>query len=229
MGVPAHFSLELPRRCMKLINELLPTVGTVFADDDRREQGGLTSTFLISMAGPIVVLLIERIERHLQKKDREGYADDRRLNLALSRSLKDMLGGGKLQKTQFFVSGHWSFVERVADFNIADGLPDDVSAALASKEAFDRAARLETSKWSSCLRNALAHGGIAYLNEDGRSAYDGGPVKMFCFVSGKYAERTDEAPEAINCLRIREEHFLEFLRRWVAWLENSSLLNEIAA
>jgi hypothetical protein len=213
---------------MKLINELLPTVETVFADGDRYELGGLTSTFLISMAGPIVILPIERIERHLQKKD-EGYADDRRLNPALSRSLKDMIGGGKLQKTQFFVPGHWSFVERVADFNIAENLPDDLSAALASKEAFDRAARLETSKWSSCLRNALAHGGIAYLNEDGRSAYDGGPVKMFCFVSGKYAKRTDEAPETINCLRIREEHFLEFLRRWVAWLENSSLLNEIAA
>jgi hypothetical protein len=120
MGIPAHFSLELPRRCMKLINELLPTVETVFADGDRRELGGLTSTFLISMAGPIVVLPIERIERHLQK-GREGYADDRRLNPALSRSLKNMLGGGKLQKTRFFVSGHWSFAERVADFNIADG------------------------------------------------------------------------------------------------------------
>lgn len=72
MGVPAHFSLELPRRCMKLINDFLPTVGTVFADSDRRELGGLTSTFLISMAGPIVVLPIERIERHLQKNDREG-------------------------------------------------------------------------------------------------------------------------------------------------------------
>jgi hypothetical protein len=229
MGVPAHFSLELPRRCMKLIEELLPTVGAVFADDDRRDLGGLTSTFLISMAGPIVVLPIERIERHQQKKDREGYADDRRLNPALSRSLKDVLGGGKFRRARFFVPGHWSFAERVADFNIADGLPDDVSGALASKEAFDRAAGLETSKWSSCLRNALAHGGIVYLNEDGRSAYDGGPVKMFCFVSGKYAERTDETPEAINCLRIREEHFLEFLRRWVAWLETSSLLNEIAA
>jgi hypothetical protein len=41
MGVPAHFSLELPRRCMNLINELLPTVGSVFADDDRRELNGL--------------------------------------------------------------------------------------------------------------------------------------------------------------------------------------------
>jgi hypothetical protein len=214
---------------MKLINELLPTVEAVFADNDRRELGGLTSTFLISMAGPIVILPIERIERHLQKKDREGYADDRRLNPSLSRSLKDMLGGGKLRRTKFFVPGHWSFSEREADFNIADGLPDDLSADLASKEAFDRAAGLETSKWSSCLRNALAHGGIVYLNEDGRSAYDGGPVKMFCFVSGKYAEKTDEAPEAINCLRIREEHFLEFLRRWVAWLENASLLSEIAA
>ena len=36
---------------------------------------------------------------------------------------------------------------------------------------------MATSQWCSILRNAIAHGGIAYLNENGRSSY-GEPVKM---------------------------------------------------
>jgi hypothetical protein len=63
----------------------------------------------------------------------------------------------------------------------------------------------------------------------GHSSYHGGPVEMFCFISGKYAERGDETPVALNCLRIREKHFLDFLQRWVNWLEESSVMKQLAA
>jgi hypothetical protein len=111
MTVPAHFSLELPRRCMTLINELLPAAGKAFVDPANREMGGLTSTFLLSMAGPIVTLPIERIERQLQRKEREGYADDRKLNPTLSSVLQDLLGGGRFGRAPFFVPNQWSFAE----------------------------------------------------------------------------------------------------------------------
>jgi hypothetical protein len=214
---------------MALINELLPAAGRTFVDPATREMGGLSSTFLLSMAGPIVTLPIERIERHLQKTAREGYADDRNLNPTLSSALKDMLGGGRFGRAPFFAPGQWSFAEWSPDQNIADGLPDNLCSELSSGDAFVRASKLETSRWCSCLRNAFAHGGIAYLNDEGTSSYDGGPVKMFCFISGKYAARGDDAPVALNCLRIREEHFLDFLKRWVNWLEDSSALTALAA
>ncbi|MGM4960873.1 hypothetical protein ACT4MK_36775 [Bradyrhizobium barranii] len=214
---------------MTLINELLPTTANIFADRDDRALGGLSSTFLLSMAGPMLTLPIERIERQLQRKEREGYADDRQLNPTLRDALKNELGGGRFQRTPFFAPGQWSFKEWPADINIANGMPIELCTALGADEAFAQAAALETSRWCSCLRNALAHGGIAYLNENGHSSYDGGPVQMFCFVSGKYAERGDETPVALNCLRIREEHFLDFLQRWVNWLEESSVMQQLAA
>jgi hypothetical protein len=229
MTVPAHFSLELPRRCMTLINELLPAAGKAFVDPANREMGGLTSTFLLSMAGPIVTLPIERIERQLQRKEREGYADDRKLNPTLSSVLQDLLGGGRFGRAPFFVPNQWSFAELSPPQNIANGLPGELCRELSSDDAFVRASKLETSRWCSCLRNALAHGGIAYLNEEGYPSYDSGPVKMFCFISGKYAARGDQTPVLLNILRIREEHFLVFLQRWVNWLEESSVLTELAA
>lgn len=214
---------------MALINELLPTAANVFDDPDDHALGGLSSTFLLSMAGPMLILPIERIERQFQKKEREGYADDRRLNPALSDALKNELGGGRFQRTPFFAPDEWSFTEWSADINIADGVPTELCTKLGSDEAFARAADLETTRWCSCLRNALAHGGIAYLNGYGHSSYDGGPVEMFCFISGKYAERGDATPVALNCLRIREKHFLDFLQRWVNWLEESSVMKQLAA
>ncbi len=102
LKIPAHFSLELPRRCMTLINELVPTAANVFADPKDGALCGSTSTFLLSMVGPILTLPIERIERQLQKKDGEGYADDRRLNQVLSDALKDELSGGRFQRAPFF-------------------------------------------------------------------------------------------------------------------------------
>jgi len=111
LGIPAHFSLELPRRCMTLINELLPATANVFAGPKDRAMGGLTSTFLLSMAGPMLTLPIERIERQLQKKEREGYADDRLLNPTLSDALKNELGGGRFRRAPFFAPGQWSFAD----------------------------------------------------------------------------------------------------------------------
>ncbi|KRR29625.1 hypothetical protein [Bradyrhizobium retamae] len=214
---------------MTLINELLPAAANVFTGPTDRALGGLTSTFLLSMAGPMLTLPIERIERQLQKKEREGYADDRRLNPTLSDAVKKELGGGRFRRAPFFAPGQWSFTEWPADINIANEMPTELCTALGSDEAFVRAAALETTRWCSCLRNALAHGGIAYLNGYGHSSYHGGPVEMFCFISGKYAERGDETPVALNCLRIRESHFLDFLQRWVNWLEASSVMKQLAA
>jgi hypothetical protein len=73
--------------------------------------------------------------------------------------------------------------------------------------------------WSSTLRNALAHGGIAYLDGNGRSSFDGSPVKMYAFASWKYRPRNGKQRPRVNLLRIREEDYRDFLGRWVDWLK----------
>jgi len=85
---------------------------------------------------------------------------------------------------------------------------------------------MPASQWCSVLRNALAHGGIAYLNENGRSTYNE-PVKMFAFASGKYINKHELA--AVNLLRISEADYFDFLRNWVAWLQKTGIQDALAA
>ncbi|SHJ12954.1 hypothetical protein SAMN04488012_10572 [Palleronia salina] len=98
---------------------------------------------------------------------------------------------------------------------------------------------MPASQWVSLLRNAMAHGGIAYLDENGRSRH-GTPVKMFAFVSGKYGKPKCEFADAacrfgmgkldgLNFLRISEDDYRSFLGDWVAWLVASKIAKQAAA
>jgi hypothetical protein len=229
VGQPEHFSLELPGRCMTLIERLWPTVETI-KQPEHPELGPLTSTFLISMSMPILVLPIERIERQATKATAGGYADDRALSPRLAANVADTLGGRPFRKAPFFVRGSWSFLEvgREAKFNIADGVPEGIAFHLGDQVAFDRAANMPTSQWVSTIRNALSHGGIVYLDADGRSRYDS-PVKMFAFISGRYEGERKEILVGLNVLRVSVIDYKEFLARWVNWLKRSGLARRLVA
>jgi hypothetical protein len=225
VGNPANYSLELPERCLKLLDALWPHAQKI-RQVERPDLGPMTSTFLISMSMPIINLPIERIER------REGgehlhYADDRKINAAAAAAIAGTLQKRRLRDAHFFVSGVWRFTrcDKQPFPNIAHGVPDDIAAQLDSEKTAQNAADMPASQWCSILRNALAHGGIAYLNAQGRSSY-GQPVKMYAFVSGTYDRNTGEHPRpltAVNFLRIAEDDYFDFVRRWVAWLRDSGI------
>jgi hypothetical protein len=221
MGNPRHFSLELPQRCLQLIEELWPCAETI-RPEFKPELGALTTTFLISMSMPIINLPVERIERYKDAKD-QGYADDRHLNAGMARAIADVLGGHKFKKAPFFISDAWSFATRDAEslFNIADLIPDDLAIELGTERAIDRAAQMPTSQWCSVLRNALAHGGIAYLDDAGASSFNK-PVKMYAFISGKFDDDEDTLI-GLNILRISESNYRAFLKKWVRWLRAAEL------
>ena len=234
MGIPEHFSLELPQRCLQLIDDLMPEAKKTFVPGSE-ELGPLTTTLLLALAAPTINLPYERIFQHIGS-DGDGYADDRQINSELTKSVHETFQRLQFHQTPFYEDGAWSFVSRPADpgFNVAEGLPSDLCAELSNPDAQISARRMPTSQWISCLRNALAHGGVAYLNEQGTVCY-GEPVKMFAFVSGKYDAvlndngQTTRKLSRLNILRINEEDFLLFLRKWVGWLETSGLATELAA
>jgi hypothetical protein len=119
------------------------------------------------MSVPIINLPIERIERHRNAKN-VGYPDDRCIDSRVATVVLDKLGGQRLSKTPFYLPNEWSFATYSNPFfNIAKSIPDDLVAELGSEEAALRAGRMPVSQWCSILRNAMAHGGIAYLNESG--------------------------------------------------------------
>lgn len=73
MGRPAHYSIDVVARCQVLIDRLLPTV----ARGQRGDEffgGPLTTTFLLSMAIPMINLPVERLLKPAQNN--AGVADD---------------------------------------------------------------------------------------------------------------------------------------------------------
>ena len=227
MGIPSNYSRELPERCLHLIDQLLPHVEqTFFPGQDG--VGPLTTTFLLAMATPIIVLPIERIERH-RSATIEGYIDDRRLEPELAAAVDDALGGRPFRKSPFFETGKWRLARmpHEAGQNLARYFPHTLSEVLETNEAEKAASTMSASEWASSMRNALAHGGIAYLDAKGHQTY-GQRAEKLAFVSGRYgSDRV--VPTELRVLTIDEPSFLSFLRKWVEWLRESGLSFELAA
>ncbi|NIA71262.1 hypothetical protein HBA54_21920 [Pelagibius litoralis] len=239
MGNPQHYGIELPQRCLALINGLGDVAAQAYGGN-QPELGPLTSTFLLSMSMPILNLPVERIERQIVQGDGEGYADDRHVNISAVEAFQNIIQQGILSQAPFYKRGAWRFVQyRGGARNIARGLPADIASALDAAEAITNAGAMPASQWISVLRNALAHGGVAYLDEQGRSSY-GKPVKMYAFVSGKFdfgpcpyhpevACRGERGPLiALNFLRITETDYRDFLELWVSWLERVGIAKAAA-
>jgi hypothetical protein len=156
MGNPLHTSLELPLRCLQLIDELWATVEAT-KEKRRPDLGSLTTTFLLAMSMPIINLPIERL---VNRGGIGKYADDRHLDKTATEAIDLIVGGHPLKDAPFYVSDTWSFITCEPDFNIADPIPDAVAAALNSKEALLNAKKMPVSEFCSVLRNSMAHGGI---------------------------------------------------------------------
>lgn len=232
MGIPQHFSQELPERCLYLIEALLPAVSELGLPG-KEYLGPLTTTFLLAMSTPIITLPIERLERHARKAKLglEGYADDRPLSPELADAVDAALGVGPLEQSPFYSVGAWRFASApyLVHQNIARSFPDDLCVALASDAALDGAKLMPASAWASCLRNSLAHGGVVYLDAEGRQSF-GQPTEMLGFVSAQYPKgNLRQPPEHLLALRISRDDYLSFLRLWVEWLRSSRLALALAA
>ncbi|MGK9338858.1 hypothetical protein [Sinorhizobium meliloti] len=234
MVLPTNsYSLDLPERCLDLFSALLPFVEQ-HGQLASRYGGRLTTTLTLAMAVPMLTLPIERIERQLQNA--EGYADDRVVARRLVEKIEAAVLGKRLSDHPIFADLDWSFMQSVAPFNIARGLPEEIAEHLDTRIARSSAKELQFTTFLSCLRNGLSHGGILYLNEHGQTT--GGEARMFCFVSArqdrtqpKCDKRDGRCPTVVprtrdlRLLRISEVRFREFLFRWVHWLKEAGLEN----
>lgn len=222
MGSPQHYGQEFPSRALKLIDGLWEKAGEIYPDNGDR-YGPLTATFLLSMAYPIVNLPVERIER-ANPEPFKGYVNDREIDVDLAKRMSDVLGAAQIENAPFFNSKAWAYHHHVTEqaINLADGLPYKIAEKLKEQSAITRAAALPGSQWIAILRNSMAHGGIIYLDKDGRAAYEG-PTEYFAFVRGRF-QRDDcgrnAKLEAIDVLRVSFGEFKIFLERWVKWLNN---------
>ena len=102
-------------------------------------------------------------------------------------------------------------------------LVDELSGAQAARAAMEA----PTVRILTDLRNALAHGGIAYLDEKGRQTDSQAAMLAFVGAVMKKGRIT-----GANVLRVREREYREFLAAWASWLRHAGVtaaLNERAA
>src|SRR5262249_712735 len=151
---------------------------------DHPFNGPMTTTFLIAMAMPILTLPMERVKRHRERaiNGEQGYMDDRAFSPELAAAVDEALGGKPCASAPFFRKVHWRFHEHAYEngMNLACSFPSDVTEALNRDEAITAAHDMSAELWASCLRNALAHGGVTYLDQNGRHSF-GADAEMIAF------------------------------------------------
>lgn len=234
MGIPQHYSHQLPMRCLELIEWLYPIV---HGDEDRGRShaGPLTTTLLISLATPMIVLPFERILKQQQRHP--DFVDESAIDPILTKAVFDLFKTS-LKESGFYEGVDWAFSRGCDIFNLAERLPQEIAAELADEDARKAAAAMPFNQFASCLRNALSHGGVMYLDETGKSSDSA--ASMYAFVSGKTAKQRllcpDKKSECIhsappidklNVLRVSEAGFLEFVQRWGKWLQESGATEEL--
>lgn len=216
MGNPTHFSLEVPKRAHQLLRDLYEQLG-----DSEGTRLPLKATFLLSISMPIVILPIERILKY-KRKPNEVHMNDAVLNARLADAVDRAIDlQAKVHEAKFF-AGPWQHaaLTKGAGFpNLAaDGLPEDVALQLDSPQAVEDARNLSANRFCKILRNALAHGGVLYLDQHGRS-HDGAAVRRFAFVS----TNNPNNPTELHFLRIKMADYRGFLQRWVDWLNEEAI------
>jgi hypothetical protein len=222
MGVPQHYSLDIAMRCQSLIHYLLPKV-VAGLPHDKKFGGSLHTTFLLAMATPMILLPIERIFKPAQD---ETVADDRELDVKLADRFAGIISPHmKFGETPFFKGVRWSYIPKYTPFNIGHQWPDDLLTKLASEEGVIEAATTNASRILIDLRNALAHGGVAYLDKYGRNTDIDREAAIFAFVAARKDKKNMIV--GLNILRISEKDFLIFLQAWMDWVQNSPVADSL--
>jgi hypothetical protein len=216
MANPEHYSRDIALRCQSLIQHLLPKIEAGLGDETRF-GGPLKTTFLLAMATPLILLPMERIFKPAMH--RVVTANDRHQDIRLASLVDEAFGPTKaFGKTDFGRKGDWRYVANYPLFNVAFGLPEALVRELGKPEAAHAAMVATTRTILGNLRNALAHGGIAYLDKHGGQSV--GEAAMFAFVA---FENHRGRPVGLNVIRVSEDTFRNFLNTWTTWLGNSGV------
>ena len=174
------------------------------------------------MATPMIVLPVERIFKPT-RPGAEPPADDRELDPALADRVGDVLGPMQcLASAPFAIPGRWSYLADAKPFNVARRWPLKLLERLGSDAAIAEADRAPVHRILLDLRNALAHGGVAYLDAEGHNS-DGQAVQL-AFAS---ARTKNGRVTALNILRINQDHFCDFVLAWACWLGASPVADMI--
>jgi hypothetical protein len=194
--IPERFVAEFPARCLTLLES--------FEADAARHD--LLGTFAIMLASSMLTIPLERLrtQHPLHGPNQDLAAGLRRIS------------GEKWTDVQAFTDASpasWRFARIMGDPNEVAAWRDERDIRSMTDEA-NTIGRRRADEVLRVLRNALAHGNIVYLNEDGHEVA-GARVEWLGFLS-RYEETAEqrEAAETYRLVAAREADFLAFVKAW---------------
>lgn len=190
MGIPQRYSRDLAARCAQLIEVLYD--GPVRGIRDPETGGSLSTTFLLSMALPVLVVSHQRAEAG--ERSTEYTAE-----LRLTAEHLDWLDVSTWRYEFFADSDTPNLAQKELPKSVTDAL-----RYAAPPLSLPLKRLLET------LRHSLAHGQVAYLNAEGEHVPTEQAAQL-AFVSKVFDGRSYIGFAA---LRLEEAAFHEFLLRW---------------
>lgn len=203
--IPDRFVTEYPARCIALLDEMEP----IARDKD------MLGSFAVLTAGSILNIPLERLSRHHP------------INGEFESDLYHSLRAVKKQPwaTASFWRhkdvGQWHFARVVTDPNQVSGWNNEKGQPSMS-DAANTIGDRTTDMVLRVLRNALAHGNVVYLNEDGRETA-GTRLHSIGFLS-RYEESAEQraAAQTYRLIAVSENDFVNFIRCWANWLSSFS-------
>jgi hypothetical protein len=189
--IPLRFITEFPERCELLISML---------ENFAREKRLLGTFSLLAAAGAFTIPFsrVAEGDHPLGNKEPE-----------IEKAIKG------LKKVNFLEAPFWPkksdiffrYAKVVTDPEIVSNWADELDQhPFFSKEKKDARTVLRT------IRNALAHGNVAYLDKNGREIPES-RVEYLGFIS----RHDDEVSHRV--VIFSEESFIQFLKVWLAWLQ----------
>lgn len=173
-----------------------------------------------STSTPMLTLPMERLFKPLVRN--AGVADDSKLDEAIGSRVHSILGEGRcFREAEFFEAGEWFYIEATNKFPVSEAWPCAVLDQLTSEQACAAAGAAPAADILSCLRNALSHGGVVYLDKYGRQSEDA--THMLGFASYPSLSRQDK----LRILRVSVKGYRCFLTKWTRWLTASGVVAKL--
>jgi hypothetical protein len=202
--IPVRFAVEYPERCLRLLEELEPSA--------RKHE--LVGSFSILVASSAILIPYERMQSRHPMHKRARDSD-------LSRALRSLDKKELFSSAQFWKGsspGDWRFSRILTEPNDTRGWRDDDKRHPMALDAKNTIEDRKAGEVLRVIRNALAHGNIAYLNANGFEE-QGTRVAFIAFLSRyEETEANRKLAETYRLVVTTEENFLHFIRKWTGWV-----------
>jgi len=206
MSIPRRFAIEYPERALRLIEAL------------EAQSGDLMGSFSLLAAGAVLTMPYERMKEQHFLNPIGGDAD-------LAQAIHS------LKQTPFISAPFWRrpidpeawrMTRIVSSLRAGERWQDETGRHPLAPKAPNTIGKKKAEGVLRVLRNALAHGNIIYLDQDGLEK-PGATLRYLGFLS-RYEEsemQRDES-ETYRLIAVAPHHFLDFVKDWATWVAGLS-------